>query len=215
MPKDVDDQAGRDEEHGDREGAPAADTKRQTVLRRRGRRPADGAERRARVQAALDDLTSARVPFSMGDLAERAGISRATLYRDADLRALIGGAGDGPVNRPVDSRRYDKLTRELAGAHEERKLLRRELRKAESRLRAAEKRIAELADEAVDHEKARRTAEATARNSNSETIRAEAYAEGFNAGVRAAVGPRGGAANTSSGGRSGGASGAAAANAGL
>jgi hypothetical protein len=42
--------------------------------RKRGRRPADAQERRERVMKALKDLQDARVPFSMGDLAERVGI---------------------------------------------------------------------------------------------------------------------------------------------
>jgi|GEM_PF-762292 len=184
-----------------------------TSLRRRGRRPADATERKARVQQALDDLRSARVPFSMADVAERAGVSRATLYRDADLRLLIGSQGDGPVNRPVDASRYDKLSREVADLSEERKRLRRELRRAEARVRAAEKRVAELADEAVDHERARRVAEAAARSGDAEKIRSEAYAEGFNAGVRAALGSRGGGgAAGGPAGRAAGAGGAASAN---
>jgi predicted DNA-binding transcriptional regulator YafY len=56
------------------------------------------------VVRALAELEEGRVPFTMADLAERAGISRATLYRDAGLRDLVGTKGDGPRARPVDAR---------------------------------------------------------------------------------------------------------------
>jgi len=167
-------------------------------IRRRGRRPADAGERRARVVAAIADLESARVPFTMGDVAERAGISRATLYRDAGLRDLIGARGDGPAQRPVNVRDYEKLQRENEALAGERRELKKRLREAEKRYKESEERVTRLIDENVAHERARRdAAEEAATGPAAEKARQEAYAEGFAAGVRAAstrpgAGPMGG-----------------------
>ncbi len=155
--------------------------------RRRGRRPADAAARRSAVEQALAELTSARVPFSMGDLAERAGISRATLYRDAGLRDLIGDAGDGPAARPVDAREHRKLEVQAATLAEERRALRRELRATKKALVDAMERIEKLAEENSDRMHAQRAAEAAPpTEAAGEKIRTEAFAEGFQAGARAA-----------------------------
>src|SRR5688572_3241564 len=91
--------------------------------RRRGRRPADASQRRAAVEQAIAELESARVPFTMGDVAERAGISRATLYRDAGLRDLVGARGDSPTARPVTTRDLSKLEKRIAALEEDRKRL--------------------------------------------------------------------------------------------
>lgn len=152
--------------------------------RKRGRRPGDATARRAAVERALTDLTSARVPFSMGDLAERAGISRATLYRDAGLRDLVGGAGDGPANRPVNARDFRRLETEAAKLGEERKTLRRDLRVAERSLREAQDRIERMeADRAATARERRGDTEVG--QGAAEKIKTQAFAEGFAAGARA------------------------------
>ena len=168
---------------------PDADT------RRRGRKPADASLRREAVQKALCDLTDARVPFGMGDVAERAGISRATLYRDANLRDLVGKAGDGPESRPVNSRQFDKLQADNERLTTERRQLRRELREAQKRVREAEARTIELDEESRFHERTARKLSEGQNEAAQEKIRSEAYATGFAAGARAAQG-RGGAQST-------------------
>jgi hypothetical protein len=156
--------------------------------RRRGRRPGDARERRAAVLAALETLQSTRVPFTMRDLAERAGISRATLYRDAGLRDLIGSAGDSPAVRPVDARDFERLRKRADDLAAERRQLRRDLRQAEERVRATEARARASEDRA--------TKEGPKPPSGSQDqVRKEAYAEGFAAGRAAAAarsGVRGG-----------------------
>ena len=50
--------------------------------------PADH-DQQARVEAACAELAAAGQPVAFGQVAARAGVSRTTLYRRADLRALI------------------------------------------------------------------------------------------------------------------------------
>lgn len=121
----------------------------------------------------------------MADVAERAGISRATLYRDAGLRDLVGNRGDGPAVRPVDGRTAERLERELAELKRERRGLRRELREAVQR-------VEELITRCNDLERAHRESPSVSPNetisdSVAEAIRREAYAEGFTAGARSAA----------------------------
>ena len=157
-------------------------------LRRRGRKPADAIERRARVEAALADLTTSHTPFSMADVAERAGISRATLYRDAGLRDLVGNVGDSPPTRPVTIHDYEKKIVEAAKLLAERKALRKQLRDAgeikaglEREIEKLEKKVAIYAAH-ID----------SGAGQNTDTVRKDAYAEGFAQGVRTAMGQRGG-----------------------
>lgn len=157
--------------------------------RRRGRRPADARQRRAAVEQAIAELESARVPFTMSDVAERAGISRATLYRDAGLRDLVGARGDSPEARPVTARDLSRLEKRIASLEEERKRLRRELRDTEERLKAAEIDAEEATERARQQARARR--DETIDNEFVEKVRKESYADGFAAGSRAA-GARGG-----------------------
>jgi hypothetical protein len=142
------------------------------------------------VERALRDLESARVPFSMGDVAERAGISRATLYRDAALRDLIGASGDGPETRPVDHRKYDELKAKADVLTREQRRLKALLRHAENRAEEATKRAA-LAEE--ENEKRREPPRDRPPNhEEAERIRRDAYADGFAAGTRAAGSRSGG-----------------------
>lgn len=151
--------------------------------RRRGRRPADADGRRARVAEALADLEAARVPFTMADLAERAGISRATLYRDAGLRDLIGTRGDGPAARPVNAKAHAELAARAEALAQERRTLRRALRAAEKRAADALARVDELEAAVADAERAARARERLG-SPPDERVRAEAYAAGFAAGAR-------------------------------
>ena len=50
--------------------------------------PADSGEQ-ARVEAACAELAAAGQPVTFNEVAVRAGISRTTLYRRADLRAIV------------------------------------------------------------------------------------------------------------------------------
>lgn len=156
--------------------------------RRRGRRPADANERRSRVLAALQELEQARVPFSMQDLAERAGISRATLYRDATLRDLVGARGDGPPARPVDYRAYEALQRRCREASAERGVLRREVGEMKRRLAELEERCQSLQQENLERMRSAQVA-----GGDEERVRADAYADGFAAGMRMASNRAGGA----------------------
>ena len=152
--------------------------------RRRGRRPEDAVTRRVRVIQALAELESARIPFSMADLAERAGISRATLYRDAGLRDLIGTRGDSPAARPVDHRAHNHLRNRAETLATDMRALRRALRETEKRLREAETRADGAETRAVEAERARRAERLT--GAGAERVKTESYAEGFAAGARAA-----------------------------
>lgn len=183
--------------------------------RRRGRRPADAAERRRRVERAVADLTSVRVPFTMADVAERAGISRATLYRDAGLRDLVGRQGDGPAKRPVNSREYERLHERTALLAAERRALRQQVRELEERVRATEERLtaAEQALRSARREAHRASAAAEGATGSVDSeggsgSRSGAYKEGFAAGFRAAT-QRPGAAGSGRPGSVGGAAGAA------
>jgi hypothetical protein len=116
-------------------------------IRTRGVKPQDPDARAVRVKAALKELQRIGAAFSVADVAERAGISRATLYRCADLRALIGAKGDGP--RTVDAALHEKLTAKHEAAKAKSRDLRRQLADAEAgweemreRALAAEQKLA-------------------------------------------------------------------------
>ncbi|MDQ2800408.1 MAG: TetR family transcriptional regulator [Armatimonadota bacterium] len=126
-------------------------------IRTRGAKPQDPDARAARVKTAVRDLQKIGAAFTVAEVAERAGISRATLYRCADLRALVGAKGDGP--RTVDAAVHEKLEgkhaalktkardlrRRLADAEEGWEEMRERARTAEGKLAAAERRAETLA----------------------------------------------------------------------
>jgi AcrR family transcriptional regulator len=151
--------------------------------RQRGRRPADARVRRAKVEAALHELESLNLPFTMQDVADRAEVSRATLYRDAALRDLIGSRGDGPTVRPADARSVAQLESERKSLMSERRALRRELDETKKRVNELLERCAAL--EREQREQPRPTE--TLGGSETERIRTQAYADGFAAGTRAAM----------------------------
>jgi regulator of replication initiation timing len=163
--------------------------------RRRGRRPADAKERRLAVERAIAELESARVPFSMTDVAERAGISRATLYRDAGLRDLIGERGDSPPTRPVTQQDLRRMQQRLQGLEEEKKRLRKELRDTEEKLKAAEIEAEEATAKARENARTQRPEKID--NEYVEKVRKEAYADGFSAGSRTAAARGGGRGGSS------------------
>ncbi len=123
----------------------------------------------------------------MGDVAERAGISRATLYRDAALRDLVGSVGDGPADRPVSFRDYEKQRAERDKLSEERKTLRRRLREQDEIKAGLEREIEKLETRIANY------VAHFAKNAAQDVdgIRKEAYAEGFSQGARTAMGQRG------------------------
>lgn len=145
--------------------------------RRRGRRPADADERRDTVVRAISELESARVPFSMADVADRAGVSRATLYRDASLREIIGKRGDGPAVRPISSRDVENLKKRNAELQRQRNELKRAVKEAEERAGISETRARE----------AERRLNIAFTDAANERAEREAYADGFAAGQKAAA----------------------------
>ena len=139
------------------------------------------------VEKAIAELESARVPFSMSDVADRAGISRATLYRDAALRALISNRGDSPAARPVNAKEHERLKQRAVEAEQTRRQMARRIKEAEERAEISEARVREIE---------RRLAIAQSDAAN-ERAQREAYTDGFAAGQRAASAQsaRGGASN--------------------
>ena len=131
-------------------------------LRTRGAKPQDPQARCAAVAAAVRALQKIGAAFTMSDVAERAGISRATLYRSTELRALVGAKGDGP--RVVDAAVHDKLAAKHTALKAKNRDLRRQLtdaetgweemrdraKTAEQKLSASERRANALAAQARD-----------------------------------------------------------------
>lgn len=122
-------------------------------VRARGAKPQDPEARRVRVKTAVRELEKIGAAFSVADVAERAGVSRATIYRSQDLRDLIGAKGDGP--RTVDAVLHEKicarhdtqkakvrdLRRQLAELEASWDEMRERAKTAETKLTAAERRI--------------------------------------------------------------------------
>jgi AcrR family transcriptional regulator len=163
-------------------------------IRRRGRRPADAQERRKKVHDALRELEATGIPFSMQDVAERVGVSRATLYRDTVLRELIGARGDSPDTRPVDYKTYARLRSELEVLRAEKIEIQKRSYALEKERRALQEKIQVLEKENRSTRQAQRRAEAA--SDELEDIREEAYGRGFQAGREAASrGIRGGSTN--------------------
>ena len=122
-------------------------------IRARGAKPQDPALRRQRVQTAVRELEKIGAAFSVADVAERACVSRATIYRSQDLRDLIGAKGDGP--RTVDAALHEKicsrhdtqkakvraLRRQVAELEASWDEMRERAKTAEMKLAAAERRI--------------------------------------------------------------------------
>jgi len=87
----------------------------------------------ADVEAALGGLAADDQPVTFTAVAERAGVARATLYRNPTLRAII------------DQRRRDRIdTRTLSGLHAEITHLRAALETIADRVRDHEERLRKL-----------------------------------------------------------------------
>ena len=121
----------------------------QTEERTRGVKPKSPEERAARVSAAVRTLEKIGATFTVADVAERAGLSRATIYRDQQLRALVGAKGDGP--RTVDAELHAKICARHETAKAKARDLRRQLSDSErswdemrERALAAERKLAEV-----------------------------------------------------------------------
>ncbi len=94
-----------------------------------GAKPKDPQQRAAQVAAAVRALEKIGAAFSVADVAERAGLSRATIYRSDALRAIIGAKGDGARTVPADL--HEKLTERHLAAKSKTRTLRRELAELE------------------------------------------------------------------------------------
>ncbi len=99
------------------------------VARTCGAKPKDPQTRAAQVAAAVRALEKIGAAFSVADVAERAGLSRATIYRSDALRAIIGAKGDGARTVPADL--HEKLTERHQAAKTKTRTLRRELAELE------------------------------------------------------------------------------------
>jgi AcrR family transcriptional regulator len=113
-----------------------------------GVKPVDPASRAAAVEAAVRTLEKIGATFTVADVAERSGVSRATIYRSSDLRKIVGARGDG--KRPVDADVHARLAERHASAKAASRDLRRRLMDAErgweemrSRALTAERRLRE------------------------------------------------------------------------
>lgn len=114
-----------------------------------GAKPQDPDARAAAVTAAVRTLEKIGATFTVADVAERAGVSRATIYRSTALRALVGAKGDGP--RTVDAALHEKLAARHDAAKAKARDLRRQLAELErswdemqTRALAAERALAEM-----------------------------------------------------------------------
>ena len=119
-------------------------------IRTRGAKPNDPQERARKVQDAVLELEKIGAAFSVADVAERAGISRATIYRNQKLRDLVGARGDGA--RAVDPDTHASV----CAKHQSLKSKTRELRR---RLAEVEKGWDEMRERAVSAEHRLRIAE--------------------------------------------------------
>lgn len=99
------------------------------AARTSGAKPKDPQTRAAQVAAAVRALEKIGAAFSVADVAERAGLSRATIYRSDALRAIIGAKGDGARTVPADL--HGKLTERHLAAKSKTRTLRRELAELE------------------------------------------------------------------------------------
>ena len=116
--------------------------------RTRGVKPKDPEERSACVAAAVRALEKIGATFTVADVAERSGLSRATIYRSPQLRALIGAKGDGA--RLIEANLHAKVCARHEAAKAKARELRRQLADSErsweemrERALTAERRLAE------------------------------------------------------------------------
>ena len=163
-----------------------ASRSKQKQIRIPGVKPADPSDRAARVALALRELERIGAAFSVTDVCDRTGISRATIYRHKELRDLIGARGDAP--RKVDADVHEKLEarhltmkskardlrRQLAESETSWEVMRERALQAERRLGAAERRIDELTQQLARSAQTNTSSHAlddVARELGSETVR--------------------------------------------
>lgn len=94
-----------------------------------GAKPGDPKDRVARVATAVKELEKIGAAFTVAEVAELAGISRATIYRDSRLRDIIGARGDVP--RPVDPEIHTRLTSRHQALKSKNQELRRQIQETE------------------------------------------------------------------------------------
>ena len=153
-------------------------------LRRRGPKPRSITELTEKVDASVRALRQTGIPFTIQDVADHSGISRASLYRIEGLRERIGTHGDQPSSRPVSSRELNLLRRMLDSVREERSTAVKENRRLQIELNRAVRRIDELMLDGTEKLQAAKSAEQKAETAVSD--RDGVFAEGFQAGLRAA-----------------------------
>jgi regulator of replication initiation timing len=156
----------------------------QVSIRRRGPKPQSISDLTAKVDASVRALRATGVPFTIQDVADHSGISRASLYRIEGLRDRIGVHGDQTTTRPINARELKVLRKELESVREERSAAVKENRRLQIELNRAVRRIDELMLDGTEKSQAAKSAEQKAETAVAD--RDSVYAEGFQAGLRAA-----------------------------
>ena len=135
------------------------------------------------VDASVKALRATGVSFSIQDVADHAGISRASLYRIAGLRERIGNAGELPHDRPVSASDLNVATRSLARVRTERSAAVKENRRLAVELARSVRRVQELLLTIEETTQTLRSTEHQAASTahDKDTV----YGEGFQAGLRA------------------------------
>ena len=115
-------------------------------------KPASVEERAEAVKRAVRELERIGASFTVADVAERSGVSRATIYRSSELRSLIGARGDS--ERTVPLAQHEAVIARYETQRRKSRDLRRQLKEAddrwdEMRLRA---KHAETSLESAKHE---------------------------------------------------------------
>lgn len=126
------------------------------IYRTPGTKPIEHGDKKDRVLKAIKELEDIGAAFTITDIAERSGISRATIYRDNVLRMLIGAKGDIP--RHVTAEQHSKvcsnndrlkltnreLKKRLSETEQSRDEMQKRVYQSEKRLKQAEQHIQHL-----------------------------------------------------------------------
>jgi regulator of replication initiation timing len=131
----------------------------QVLIRRRGPKPQSISDLTAKVDASVRALRATGVPFTIQDVADHSGISRASLYRIEGLRERIGTHGDQHTTRPVNARELKALRKELESVRDERSAAVKENRRLQIELNRAVRRIDELMLDGTEKSQAAKSAE--------------------------------------------------------
>lgn len=102
----------------------------QNRYRSNGIKPVGLPERTAAVKSAVGALEKIGAAFTVTDIAERSGVSRATIYRSAELRQLIGARGN--IERTVPAEAFNKMEARCAQQRAAIRKLRQELKELEA-----------------------------------------------------------------------------------